>query len=49
MESIKRDNKKDNSIEYIQIDCFFCEKCLEQKQIIKRHYKSNYGSYEADK
>lgn len=48
MESIKRKRKRDYGVEYIQTDCFFCEKCLEQKQIIKRYDGPNYGGYKTD-
>lgn len=33
MESVCRTKKHDYYVEYIRTDLFFCEKCLEQKQV----------------
>ncbi|MFV0500047.1 MAG: hypothetical protein ACK5MH_00460 [Bacteroidales bacterium] len=35
MESVCRTKKYDYYVEYIRVDLFFCEKCLEQKQVKK--------------
>ncbi len=38
IETIKKTGRGGYQIEYIKIDRYFCEKCLEQKEIQKREW-----------
>lgn len=47
MESVCRTKKYDHYVEYIRVDLFFCEKCLEQKQV-KKEAGQRYEEFTPD-